>query len=123
MKIKKFYNKHFNTIENPKGFDTMAKDFDYKELINFAEKFHAEQIKTSHRLKTLPEFFEAVTEGRKRFEIRKDDRNFKVDDTLVLKEWNGQQYTGRKRTVHVSHIFRDAEKFGLQKGFVILSLY
>lgn len=37
-----------------------------------------------HELKILPEYFEAVTSGRKQFEIRKNDRDFKVGDQLIL---------------------------------------
>mgnify|MGYP002507148067 CR=1 FL=1 len=40
----------------------------------------------THELKILPEFFEAVISGRKQFEIRKNDRDYKVDDQLILRE-------------------------------------
>ena len=39
-----------------------------------------------HELKTLPEYFEAVRKGDKTFELREDDRNFKVGDYLALNE-------------------------------------
>jgi len=38
-----------------------------------------------HELKTDPFVFDEVQAGDKTFEIRKDDRGFRVGDTLVLK--------------------------------------
>ena len=40
-----------------------------------------------HTLKTWPKPFEAVWEDKKRFEFRQNDRDFKVGDRLVLREW------------------------------------
>lgn len=40
-----------------------------------------------HRLKTWPEFFDDVKSGRKRFEIRKSDRDFRVGDTWIADEY------------------------------------
>lgn len=48
-----------------------------------------------HELKTLPEYYEAVRLGEKPFEVRKNDRDYKVGDTLHLKEWAAGEYTGR----------------------------
>ena len=31
-----------------------------------------------HELKILPKYYEKVLSGEKRFELRKDDRNFKI---------------------------------------------
>lgn len=39
-----------------------------------------------HELKILPEYFNEIMYGRKKFEVRFNDRNFKVGDTLLLKE-------------------------------------
>ena len=41
-----------------------------------------------HNLKTWPEFFDAVRIGIKKFELRKDDRNFCVGDLLLLQEYD-----------------------------------
>lgn len=59
-----------------------------------------------HRLKTLPEYFEAVAAGRKTFEVRRDDRRFAEGDTLLLEEWDGSKYTGRTVRVSVSYVLR-----------------
>ena len=39
-----------------------------------------------HDLKIAPEYFDAVDSGEKTFEIRLNDRDFKVGDTVVLRE-------------------------------------
>lgn len=73
-----------------------------------------------HELKILPEFFEAVTSGRKQFEIRKNDRNFKVGDQLILKEfdWLRDEYTGDSYKVEVTYITDYAQ----HDGFVVLGV-
>ena len=50
----------------------------------------------THTLKTWPEYFSAVVLGHKRFEIRKNDRDFSVGDTLILEEYNPEtgEYSG-----------------------------
>ena len=40
----------------------------------------------THRIKILKPYFEAVAAGDKTFELRKDDRPYKIGDTLVLTE-------------------------------------
>lgn len=77
-----------------------------------------------HELKIWPEHFDAVKSGRKRFEIRKDDRDFQEGDKLVLREWNPetQTYTGRSFAVTVYFVMRDAEHFGLMPGFCVMSI-
>ena len=48
-----------------------------------------------HRLKTLPRYYQPVIEERKLFEIRNNDRNFQTGDSVILNEWDGENYTGR----------------------------
>lgn len=61
---------------------------------------------TIHELKTWPDFFRDVADGRKKFEIRKDDRDYKVGDLLRLKEYDPQTqtYTGLYVVVYVEYI-------------------
>ena len=78
-----------------------------------------------HKLKILPEFYEDVKSGAKNWELRKDDRGYKVGDTIWLKEWDKdlQVFTGRMLTALVIYVLRDVDfPAGLQKGFCVLSL-
>lgn len=75
-----------------------------------------------HKLKILPQYFEEVWKGNKTFELRKDDRNYKVGDTLRLLEFDYGTYTGRECNRTILYIFRNAEHYGLKEGFVILAM-
>ena len=84
-----------------------------------------------HELKTDSAVFSAVLSGLKTYEIRKNDRGFEVDDTLILRETQhtGAEmaagatliYTGRLVRARVSHVLA-GPVYGLAQGWVILSL-
>jgi hypothetical protein len=58
-----------------------------------------------HELKIWPEFFEAIISGKKHYEIRKNDRNFKAGDSLKLREWDPiAGYSGRVVYRSVTHM-------------------
>ena len=60
-----------------------------------------------HDLKILPQYFEAIKNEEKTFEVRKKDREYQVGDYLVLQEWDGTNYTGREIIVEVTYILDD----------------
>lgn len=60
-----------------------------------------------HQLKILPKFFEKVISGEKPFEVRNNDRNFKVGDYLALNEFANGDYTGRSCVVYVDYILEN----------------
>lgn len=75
----------------------------------------------THILKCLPQYFNEVKEHRKRFELRKDDRDYKVGDKIILKEWDGEEYTGREiPKIKIQYILRDCPEYGLKEGYCIL---
>jgi hypothetical protein len=75
-----------------------------------------------HDLKTWPEYFEQVWNGNKRFELRKDDRDYKVLDQMTLREYVPTLgYTGRVIESIITHVLRDVPDFGLKEGYCILS--
>jgi len=71
-----------------------------------------------HELKTWPAPFQAMALGLKPFELRKDDRGYRVSDLLVLKEWDPQAadnggseehgYTGRSIRARITYVTRGA---------------
>lgn len=74
-----------------------------------------------HELKTYPQYFRKTLYGKKSFEIRLNDRDFKVDDVILLREWDGTKFTGREIRGVITYILSD--KFiGLEKGYVAISL-
>lgn len=88
-----------------------------------------------HELKAWPLYFQAVVDGRKTFDIRKeDDRKFAVGDELLLREFEPPtpqttdapdpdlgRYTGRSALVRVLYLMR-GPAFGLPDGHVVMAI-
>lgn len=66
----------------------------------------------AHDLKTWPEYFKEVAAGTKLFEIRKNDRNFQVGDTLFLWEFdpNKKKITGEFLQAKITYLTNFAQK-------------
>ena len=80
-------------------------------------------MEKTHRLKTWPEFFDAVERGVKNFEIRKDDVDFRIGDVLILQEWDPgpKRYTGRECQRRITYVLRGG-RFGIETGYIILGM-
>jgi len=72
----------------------------------------------THILKTLPCYFQSSWVGRKTFEIRNNDRHFKIDDEVELWEFDTEE-TGRCIRGVIDYI----TDFEQKKGFVVFSLH
>ena len=83
--------------------------------------------------KILPEYFDLIASGKKKFEFRVADFDIAEGDTLVLEEWDSLDHATRKKTgrtmeKQVSYVRKfspdtfkqkdDIEKY----GFYIMSL-
>jgi hypothetical protein len=63
-----------------------------------------------HDLRTWPEYFSAVARGEKTFEWRfTGDRDFRVGDTLRLREYGHEGYTGREIVAGISYVMTLAQ--------------
>lgn len=75
----------------------------------------------AHVLKTESQFMSAVTMGTKPFEVRKNDRDFRVGDFLVLQEIDeAGNPTLYSVVVRVTFILDDP-RF-VQSGFVVMGI-
>lgn len=78
---------------------------------------------TVHDLKTVQPYFDDAVWGRKRFEVRNNDRQFEVGDLLLLQELAPatDYYTGRMALFQVVYIFEGGQ-FGLAEDYVVLGI-
>lgn len=84
---------------------------------------------THHKVKSWPEFFTAISEGQRTHELRRNDRAYKVGDTLELNEYTLEAgvFTGRVCSVLITSITSRQEPCAvsdeaLNKEFCILSV-
>ena len=78
----------------------------------------------THKLKTWPSFFEALREGSKTYEVRRNDRDFAVGDLLDLREWEPDgvgHWTGRAEYRVVTHILHGGD-FGIERGYCVMAI-
>jgi ASC-1-like (ASCH) protein len=58
-----------------------------------------------HKLKTKTDYFNAHAQGLKNFEIRWDDRNYKVGDILILQDYDEETgLSGREIRKRVTYL-------------------
>lgn len=75
-----------------------------------------------HKLKTWPYFFKDVKKLKKLYEVRLNDRDYRVGDILLLQEWDPKKedYTGDEVERKVGHIL-EGGAFGVAADYVVLS--
>jgi ASC-1-like (ASCH) protein len=76
-----------------------------------------------HKLKCINPYFDSIWNGSKTFEIRKNDRDYKIGDTLILRLWDneraeGFEIVGREIKVRVIYITDYEQK----TGYVVMGI-
>lgn len=83
-----------------------------------------------HTLKCNADYWDAVSNGDKTFEVRRDDRGFQKGDTLILQKWdavkhryvmhytNNRPYEIRKKIKYVL----TGGQLGIEPGYVVMAL-
>ena len=82
----------------------------------------------THRLKTLPQFFDAVQRGDKRFDVRRNDRQFQRGDIVILQYFHPKDGYARGPDMKMKEMrFRvgwtlHGPAFGVEAGYCVFSL-
>jgi Domain of unknown function (DUF3850) len=74
-----------------------------------------------HDLKTESKYFHDILACIKKFEVRKNDRNFKIGDTLRLMETINGKLTGQECFVEIIYILEGGQ-FGIAKGHYVMGI-
>ena len=79
-----------------------------------------------HHLKILPVYFNAQISGAKNFELRKNDRDFKLSDKIMLHEvtrLKPHEKTGRSCLVEITFVLSHIPNCpfeGLKDGYCVI---
>jgi hypothetical protein len=76
-----------------------------------------------HKIQTLQLYFKDVLSGDKNFEVRRNDRNYKVGDELILQEVKESTLQPTGRIIHrkITYILYGGV-FGVSPDFCVMSL-
>lgn len=89
-----------------------------KDVPEISENVIETEMKVTHQIKLESEFFDDAAAGRKNFELRKNDRNYKEGDVLEMEEVKDGKKTGRKCSKRIVYMMENFE--GLEDGYCIL---
>lgn len=81
-----------------------------------------EEVRKVHYVKCEPEFFNDVIEDYKTFELRKNDRDYRPGDDMVLREYDKElgELTGREERVSIVYMLDGYP--GIEEGYCILGI-
>ena len=78
---------------------------------------------TIHELKIKKDYFIAIRNRTKNFELRKNDRDYRVGDLIkfiVLDDFNITY--NPSELYYISYVLQNCPEYGLQEGYCILAI-
>lgn len=73
-----------------------------------------------HILKIKDKYYQDLIRGRKSFELRKNDRDYKVGDLIHFVGINGEEYN--YNVYIIVYVLKDVPEYGLDKDYCILGI-
>lgn len=74
----------------------------------------------THEVKIAASYYGDIVSGKKKFELRKNDRGYKVGDSLKMLEFKDGKHTGRTIDADITYMLEDYT--GLEEGYCILGV-
>ena len=102
----------------------------YMTTAEYIRLYEGDQMPQIHEVKSWPEFYAALEKGQP-FDLRDNNRRYKVGDTIVFKEYDDRlgKLTGKKLTKRITHVMENSigsgaitPMVGLHRGYAIIGL-
>ena len=91
-----------------------------EEKMNHLPSDQAQPEEKVHEVKLAAMYYDDVKDGKKTFELRKNDGNYKEGDKLHMLEFKDGRHTGR--TISADIVYLMEEYTGLTEGYCILGI-
>lgn len=75
-----------------------------------------------HCIKIAPQYLNAILDGSKKAELRKNDRGYRVGEVLSLVEFNQGSCTGREWAAIITHVLPVQDVMPAGDGWAVLSI-
>ena len=75
-----------------------------------------------HELKIKDEYFKEVLRENKTFELRKNDRDYRVGDLIHFVDIDGNPSYNEKLVFQITYVLKDVPEYGLDKDYCILGI-
>lgn len=98
-------------------------DRDTKKKLQELEENKTPEVESMvkiHQIRIAATFYDEVATGKKTFELRKNDREYKVGDKLEMMEIKEARFTGRIIKADITYMLEEYK--GLEEGYCILGI-